>query len=73
MAVSSVSYTNTPQAGDDSYSYTEDQLSSGQILRLNVLSNDLGGQAKKLYSIDDGNGALSDLLTRDPSLTVDCS
>jgi hypothetical protein len=26
MAISSVSYTKTPQAGDDSYWYTEDEL-----------------------------------------------
>ncbi|MGM8061651.1 VCBS domain-containing protein, partial [Vogesella indigofera] len=69
MAISSVSYTKTPQAGDDSYWYTEDELlaasnynSSSNVLTLNVMSNDLGGNAKKLYSIDDGSGALSDLL-----------
>ena len=59
-----VSFGNTPQAGDDSYSYTEDQLlanssiynDASHILTLDVMSNDLGGAAKKLYSIDDGNG-----------------
>jgi len=74
MAVSSVSYTKTPQAGDDSYWYTEDELladcdydSSSNTLTLDVMSNDLGGNAKKLYSIDDGDNALADLLTRDVS------
>ncbi|MDC7714834.1 VCBS domain-containing protein, partial [Vogesella sp. LYT5W] len=70
MAISTVSYTKTPQAGDDCYWYTEDQLlaasnydSSCNVLKLDVMSNDLGGNAKKLYSIDDGSGALADLLT----------
>ncbi|MDC7710539.1 VCBS domain-containing protein, partial [Vogesella indigofera] len=70
MAVSTVSYTKTPQAGDDYYWYTEDELlaasnydSGSNVLTLNVMSNDLGGNAKKLYSIDDGSGALADLLT----------
>ena len=83
MAVSSVSYTKTPQAGDDSYIWTEDQLvASGlysheydslisrdrNVLKLDVMANDLGGKAKSLYSVDDGgSGALSDLLTRDVS------
>ncbi|MDC7707999.1 Ig-like domain-containing protein, partial [Vogesella indigofera] len=74
MAISSVSYTKTPQAGDDSYWYTEDELlaasnydSGSNVLTLNVMSNDLGGNAKKLYSIDDGSGALADLLARDVS------
>src|SRR5215831_5850120 len=57
--------TNTPQAGDDYYGWTEDQLLASGLLtennlqhfvRLDVMSNDLGGNAKKLWSIDDGNG-----------------
>lgn len=36
-----------------------------------VLANDKVGKAKKLNSIDDGKGALSDLLTKDPGL-VQC-
>src|SRR5215831_9141045 len=56
--------TNTPQAGDDYYGWTEDQLLASGLLtennlqhciRLDVMSNDLGGNAKKLWSIDDGN------------------
>jgi VCBS repeat-containing protein len=55
--------TNTPQAADDYYGWTEDQLLASGLLntntnfvRLDVMSNDLGGNAKKLWSIDDGNG-----------------
>ena len=33
------------------------------------MANDLGGNAKTLYSIDNGD-ALADLLTRDPGLTT---
>ncbi|MGE5491316.1 MAG: VCBS domain-containing protein, partial [Actinomycetota bacterium] len=71
MAVSTVSYTKTPQAGDDTYNVTEDWLSanctSDKAIILDVLANDLGGNAKKLYSIDDGEGAtaLKDLLASD--------
>lgn len=62
MAISTVSYTNTPQAGDDTYGYAEDYFNTYSSILLDVLSNDLGGNAKKLYSIDDGDGALKDLL-----------
>ncbi|MFZ9255117.1 MAG: VCBS domain-containing protein, partial [Hylemonella sp.] len=61
MAVSTVSYTNTPQAGDDYFSISEDQTG---IIKLDVMSNDLGGKAKTLYSVDDGVN-LSDLLQKD--------
>src|SRR6266478_6259757 len=62
MATNTTSFTKTPQATDDSYSWTEDQLIAsglllaGNIMTLNVMSNDLGGNAKTLFSIDDGNG-----------------
>ncbi|MBS1191150.1 MAG: Type secretory pathway [Rhodocyclaceae bacterium] len=71
MAVSSVSYTNTPQAGDDTFNRTEDWFNSNytasNTILWDVLANDLGGNAKKLYSIDDGEGAtaLRDLLASD--------
>ncbi|HVI87006.1 MAG TPA: VCBS domain-containing protein, partial [Dongiaceae bacterium] len=62
------SFGNTPQAVDDSYTYTEDFVSSA--VWLNVMSNDLGGNAKTLYSIDGGtsdsnNDGLDDLLSKD--------
>jgi VCBS repeat-containing protein len=63
---SKVSFDKTPQAGDDflrsaSTGLTED---SAGVVRLDVLANDKGGNAKKLYSLDDGNSS-GDLLTRD--------
>ncbi len=75
MSESTVSFANTPQARDDSYTFTEDQLLAsgllnGTILSLSVLSNDLGGAAKVLYSVDDGLtfnqvGSPADLLLAD--------
>ena len=50
---STTSFSNTPQAKDDTYGWSEDQLltsglySSGtKIITLDVVSNDLGGNAK---------------------------
>lgn len=52
------SFSNTPQAVDDTYSLSED----AGIVCLDVLANDLGGKAKTLWSIDnssdDGSGDL---------------
>jgi VCBS repeat-containing protein len=68
---STTSFTNTPQANSDTYDYIENVLygdatlynQASKTIYLNVLSNDLGGNAKSLFSIDDGTGALTDLLT----------
>jgi VCBS repeat-containing protein len=75
MAISKVSFNNTPQAGDDNYTWNEDSLLQANLynastgyITLDVMSNDLGGNAKTLYSIDDGNGNSlnpTDLLTAD--------
>jgi VCBS repeat-containing protein/probable HAF family extracellular repeat protein len=59
MAISTISFTKTPQAGGDTYLLYEDQLLGltlldGKIVALDVMSNDLGGGAKALYSADDG-------------------
>lgn len=51
MGVISTSYTKTPQANDDKYAFDEDEIFAGP-LALDVMSNDLGGKAKTLYSID---------------------
>ena len=78
---STTSFSNTPQAKDDiftsgvtaagvSISLTEDNL---QPVVFDVMGNDLGGNAKTLFSIDNGinnSGAMSgysaaDLLTQD--------
>ncbi|WP_194712501.1 cadherin-like domain-containing protein, partial [Noviherbaspirillum soli] len=63
MAINQTSFTNTPQAGNDVYNYSEDQIlglanynNTNSVLTLDVMGNDLGGNAKTLYSVDDGNG-----------------
>lgn len=75
MAVSSTSFTKTPQAGDDSFFFTEDQITTYiagthlNVMSLDVMSNDLGGNARRLYSIEDGDGnplaPETELLVRD--------
>lgn len=46
------SFSNTPQAKDDTFSYTEDLTG---VVYLSVMSNDLGGNAKVLWSIFAGD------------------
>ncbi|WP_018236390.1 VCBS domain-containing protein [Ensifer sp. BR816] len=60
---SATSFTNTPQAQDDSYVWSEDQILNLQnynpvsnTIILDVMANDLGGKAKSLFSVDDGDG-----------------
>ncbi|MGO4642074.1 beta strand repeat-containing protein, partial [Mesorhizobium sp. 2RAF45] len=75
MGGSTTSFSNTPQAVDDFFTsvftgLTEDSF--GTVF-LNVMANDLGGNAKSLWSVDNGTnntGAMSgyiaaDLLTQD--------
>ncbi|MER8467175.1 VCBS domain-containing protein, partial [Mesorhizobium sp. M1396] len=54
----STSFSNTPQAKDDVFNYTEDNVvivsASQSIILLDVMVNDLGGASKTLYSVDDG-------------------
>jgi len=79
MAISTTSYTKTPQAGDDSYTFAEDILRDStlfniatNVMTLDVMSNDLGGNAKKLFSISDADGNAIDpsaLLTADTAGT----
>ncbi len=65
---STTSFTNTPQAKDDTYNYLEDLLradstlynSTTNTLLLDVMSNDLGGGAKTLFSVENGDGDLID-------------
>ncbi|MBZ7927702.1 VCBS domain-containing protein (plasmid) [Ensifer adhaerens] len=67
---STTSFSNTPQAQDDAFAWTEDQLKSSGLYNVNtntitldVMANDLGGKAKTLWSIDDGGtDAMSELL-----------
>jgi len=73
-------FSTTLQAADDTFFWTEDDLLASSllssadttyqnVLTLNVMSNDLGGKSKSLFSIDDGNGHTSwadyDLLNED--------
>ena len=70
------SFTNTPQAKDDIFTTSPAGLiteNTTGVIYLDVMANDLGGNAKMLLSIDNGvnnTGAMSgyiagDLLTRD--------
>ena len=70
MAISTVSFSNTPQAVNDYYyGYTADWSS---LIFLDVMANDLGGKAKTLYSLDDGK-TTSDLLSADTARTESMS
>jgi VCBS repeat-containing protein len=56
------SFTNTPQATDDTYGgLTEDYTG---VSYFDVMADDLGGKAKILWSLDNGD-SLTDLLTKD--------
>jgi VCBS repeat-containing protein len=70
MVVSSVSFSRTPQARDDRYAgeLTEDSLQAV----FDVLGNDLGGAARRLYSLDDGDND-RDLLGRDTARSAAAS
>ncbi|WP_340264839.1 VCBS domain-containing protein, partial [Sphingobium mellinum] len=66
------SFSNTPQAKDDLFLSIDTRLTedSSQIVYLDVMANDLGGNAKTLFSIDDSinsSGVISpaDLLKQD--------
>ena len=69
------SFKNTPQAKDDSISNESfGQLNYGSLVfKFDILANDLGGNSKSLWSVDDGvndSGAMDgyvagDLLTQD--------
>ncbi|MDH4570050.1 tandem-95 repeat protein [Pseudomonas sp. BN414] len=64
MAISTVSFSNTPQANGDSFLY-EDLVRDGlDYICLDVMANDLGGKAKTLYSLDDGVTADGSTATR---------
>src|SRR4051812_16665935 len=73
----SISFGNTPQANDDYFNaaatrLTEDNLATDVVL--DVMANDLGGNAKSLFSLDAGTEATTALkqaalLTQDASRT----
>ena len=75
-----VSFVNTPQAKDDAYPSASTGLTedSSVVVLLDVMANDLGGNAKSLWSVDNGvnnSGAMNgsqpgDLLTEDAARTA---
>jgi VCBS repeat-containing protein len=69
MAIQLKTVWNSPQANDDIFWWTEDELlalnylNANNVITLDVMANDLGGSGKSLYSIDDGDGNfLQDML-----------
>ncbi len=56
------SLSNTPQAKEDTF-YREEDLAG--IALLDVMSNDLAGNAKVLWSVDNGPGSPTDLIATD--------
>src|SRR4051812_28155395 len=66
-----ISFSNTPQANADVFTTAQTGLSEDNLLGvvlLDVMGNDLGGNAKSLYSLDDGSGSggpNGDLLMQD--------
>src|SRR5437016_12673401 len=79
---STTSFSNTPQATSDLFTSASTGLTenSTTIVYLDVMGNDLGGNAKTLFSIDNGTSAIgiqTDLLTQDTvraeATSTDCS
>ncbi|MDH4869694.1 cadherin-like domain-containing protein, partial [Pseudomonas sp. BN515] len=64
MAISTVSFSNTPQANGDSFLYENLVRDGLDYICLDVMANDLGGKAKTLYSLDDGVTADGSTATR---------
>ena len=72
---STTSFSNAPQASNDTFLYSEDYTLNNDVLILNVMANNSGGAAKSLFSIDDGTSASTatkvyapaDLLIKDAS------
>lgn len=57
------SFSNHDIATDDDFGLLEDELgilNLSTFLTFDVMANDLGGKAKSLFSVDDGNGNLID-------------
>src|SRR5689334_209322 len=70
-----VSFSNTPQAQNDLFVINDPgtDYAISYVIKLDVMANDLGGNAKSLYSVDDGVSASTatkvaapaDLLSKD--------
>lgn len=65
----SVSFGNTPQAKDDIFTATTAGINedSNSIVYLDVMANDLGGNAKLLYSLDDTISAAATTIYHAPA------
>ena len=66
------SFANTPQAVDDQFLSSATGLSEDilKIVYLDVMADDLGGNAKVLYSVDNGISGTSTTTQTDRPLTV---
>jgi VCBS repeat-containing protein len=62
VAISTTSVNFTPQANCDTYYKEEDFYGTAYF---DVMLNDLGGNAKILWSVDDGTGGTTELITSD--------
>ncbi|MEO6625363.1 MAG: VCBS domain-containing protein, partial [Burkholderiaceae bacterium] len=79
MAINTTSFSNTPQAGNDYFTSSQTGLTEDSIgsVVLNVMGNDLGGNAKILWSLDNAisdststkSYAPADLLAQDTART----
>src|SRR5262245_61572641 len=63
------SFGNTPQANADFYSYIE----GGTAILLDVMANDLGGNAKTLWSITDETGETDGAVDSDGDGVIETS
>ncbi|WP_375740347.1 tandem-95 repeat protein [Pseudomonas boanensis] len=57
MAISTTSFSNTPQATGDSFVFDSLVSEGVDYVYLDVMANDLGGKAKTLYALSDGTSA----------------
>src|SRR5689334_22772055 len=68
------SLNNTPQAQSDTFQISEDTFVP---VYFDVMANDLAGNAKILWSLDNGPGSPTDLITQDTAraeaVSGDCS
>ena len=62
MSTNIVAFTKSPQVQDAAIAGANQliasRLLSGRVVKLDLMANDLGGIAKWLYSVGDGNGAV---------------
>ncbi|MEJ7931620.1 VCBS domain-containing protein, partial [Ramlibacter sp. AN1015] len=73
LGINQVSFSNAPQAKDDTYTF--DETKTEGVICLDVMANDLGGNSKTLFSVDDGvetpQEFMKDLSTTDVNVARD--